>query len=319
MRRAMCEDSVSTRIASVIPLHDRRGPRRIVAVRDERSVAMVQALDWPGVLLEAGRNDVAEVDDLTLAHHYIGINTDERPITIEIKEPNGYRRVRLDPGTGWLTPAGHGFSLRVRCASPHGYVRISIDPVRFDRLTSTAADSATPIALQRRYGIGGLQLQHVVGALTAEASGGTPSGLAFVDMLTSALAFQLIQQAGTAVRRVERVHGGLAPGVRRRILEFMDAQPSAQLSIEVLANEAGLSPAHFARAFKESVGRAPHQHLMSLRLERARRLLDAPDAALSDVAARTGFADQAHFTRFFKRQYGITPGVLLRARRRASA
>ncbi|HZI41359.1 MAG TPA: helix-turn-helix domain-containing protein, partial [Gemmatimonadaceae bacterium] len=73
---------------------------------------------------------------------------------------------------------------------------------------------------------------------------------------------------------------------------------------------------HFARAFKESIGRAPHQHLMALRLERARRLLDAPEAALSDVAQRTGFADQAHFTRFFKRQYGMTPGMLLRARRR---
>ena len=70
------------------------------------------------------------------------------------------------------------------------------------------------------------------------------------------------------------------------------------------------------RAFKESIGRAPHQHLMRLRLERARRLLDAPGAALSDVALRTGFADQAHFTRFFKRQFGVTPGALVQSRRR---
>lgn len=295
---------------------DRRAPRRIVPLRDDRSVATVQALDWPGVLFEAGRNDVAEVDDLALAHHYVGVNADRRPITIEVKEQHGYRKVALAPGTGWVTPAGQPFSLRVRCASPHAYVRISIDPVRFDRLVGDEGDHARPVALQRRYGIGSPQMQHVIQALAAEAGSGNPGGLAFVDTLTSALGLQLIQQAGTRVPQVERTRGGLAPAVRRRVLEMMDAEAGARLTIDRLASEAGLSPAHFARAFKESVGRAPHQHLMALRLDRARRLLDGPDVALSDVAARTGFADQAHFTRFFKRQFGITPGMLVRARRR---
>jgi AraC family transcriptional regulator len=58
---------------------------------------------------------------------------------------------------------------------------------------------------------------------------------------------------------------------------------------------------------------------MTLRLERARRLLDATDVALSDVALRAGFADQAHFTRLFKRQFGVTPGAFTRARRAMSA
>jgi transcriptional regulator GlxA family with amidase domain len=58
---------------------------------------------------------------------------------------------------------------------------------------------------------------------------------------------------------------------------------------------------------------------MALRLESARRLLDLPNAVLSDVALQTGFADQAHFTRFFKRQYGVTPGMLLKGRRRTRA
>jgi transcriptional regulator GlxA family with amidase domain len=53
---------------------------------------------------------------------------------------------------------------------------------------------------------------------------------------------------------------------------------------------------------------------VALRLDRARRMLDAPNAVLSDIAFRTGFADQAHFTRFFKRQFDVTPGVVLRAR-----
>lgn len=306
---------MSTRLRCVVPLLDERAPRRIVSVQDERSVATAQALDWPGVLLEAGRNDVVEVDDLTLAHHYVGINADDRPVTMEVREPHGYRAVRLDPGTGWLSPAGHGFSLRVRAAGPHAYVRISIDPVRFDRLIGSSEDHATPVALRRSYAIGGPQVRHLVGALAEEARAGTPSGLTFVDTLATALALQLVHQAGVAAPRRERARGGLAPAVRRRVLELMEARAGERLTLDVLSREAGLSPAHFARAFKESVGRAPHQHLLGLRLERARRLLEVPDVALSDVALRTGFADQAHFTRFFKRRFGVTPGALQRTRR----
>ena len=71
--------------------------------------------------------------------------------------------------------------------------------------------------------------------------------------------------------------------------------------------------AHFARAFKETLGRAPHQYLLALRLARARRLIETSNASLSDIAQRSGFADQAHLTRLFKRAFGTTPGALARA------
>ena len=56
--------------------------------------------------------------------------------------------------------------------------------------------------------------------------------------------------------------------------------------MEFLASEVELSPAHFARAFRETFGLPPHRYLLHLRLERARRMLDAENAVLSDVALR---------------------------------
>jgi AraC family transcriptional regulator len=97
-------------------------------------------------------------------------------------------------------------------------------------------------------------------------------------------------------------------------LEQIEAALDARLTVETLAHGVGLSPAHFARAFKESLGRPPHQYLLALRLERARRLLETTNASLSEIAQRAGFADQAHFTRLFKRAFGVTPGTLARAR-----
>jgi AraC family transcriptional regulator len=303
------------RLTCIIPLFDRSGGRHIITLPDRQCVPTTQAFDWPGVMLEAGRNNVSEAHDITLAHHYLSMNLDDHPITFEIKERGVYRDVTIDPGAGWFNPAGHGFSMRIRRAGPHAYVRVALEPVRFERFVGTSADGGATLDLRRSYGIGGRQLQHLLAALVAEAGDGSPSGLAFVDSLTTGLGLQLVQQAGVAPPRLTHARGGLAPRVRKRVLELMDAHADTQLSVDVLANEAGLSPAHFARAFKQSVGRAPHQHLISLRLDRARGLLERPDADLSDIAQRAGFADQAHFTRFFKRRFGVTPGAFVRARR----
>jgi AraC family transcriptional regulator len=302
------------RLTCVVPLFNPRDTRHIVTVPDERSVPATQAFDWPGVMLETGRNDVAEVDELTLAHHYLGMNVDERPIVVEVREQGEYRPVTLDPGSGWFNPAGHSFSLRIPNAGPHAYIRLALDPLTLEHSMGTTADGDMAIALRRSYKVGGRQVAHLLATLVAEAADGSPSGRAFVESLTTALALQLVQQVGVAPPRREQARGGLAPAIRRRVLELMDARTDANLSIALLAREAGLSPAHFARAFKQSIGRAPHQYLMSLRLERARRLLEVPDAGLSAVAQRTGFADQAHLTRLFKRQFGVTPGAFVRAR-----
>jgi AraC family transcriptional regulator len=303
-----------TRIKSIVPLYDRDGVRRIVPLHDDVSAATAQALDWPGVLFEAGRNDVVEVDDLRLAHHFLAVNADPDPITLDLKGAHGYQPLRIDPGDGWFNPAGEPMSLRMSAAHTHAYIRLTIEPSRFERLVHAQANGVEPIALRRELRVGGAQLQHLVGALAAEATAGTPTGLVFVDALAAGVALQLLHQAGVARPRTERLRGGLAPGVRRRILELIDARLDGNLSLTELADVAGLSPTHFARAFKESVGSAPHQYLMGLRIERARRLLDSPDAVLSDVAARTGFADQAHLTRLFKRQFGVTPGAFKRLR-----
>src|SRR5690606_35215148 len=68
--------------------------------------------------------------------------------------------------------------------------------------------------------------------------------------------------------------GGLAPWAQRRSLELMRARLSEDISLDELAAEAGLSPFHFARMFKQSVGVSPRVYLTQLRMERACELLE---------------------------------------------
>ncbi len=283
-----------------------------VTRRDSHSAIVTsQALNWPGMLVEAGRNDVAAVDDLVGDQHYLSLNLDSAPLKLEVKQPHGFRQFTVPPQSLWVSPSADPITLRLN--STLHYLRVSIDPLHLGRLISPSLDEVGPVRLRRTYAVQSPQIAYLMLALRAEADDRNPGGLATIEAVTTALGGFLVREAGIEQARPARVHGGLSSLARRRVLEIIEAGLDARLTIESLAREVGLSPAHFARAFKQTLGRAPHQYLLARRLECARRLIETSNASLSDIAQRTGFADQAHFTRLFKRAFGATPGALVRA------
>ena len=284
---------------------------RLTRREDRPAIVTTQALSWPGLMLEAGTNNVTEADTVVLNQHFLSLNVDTSPLMLEVKGAHGFRRYTVPPQTVWVCPAADPISLYVNSA--FSYVRMSIDEPHLDRLLGQS-DDASPVRLRRMFGVAVPQITHLLKTLRAEADNQNPGGLAVVDAVTTALGHLLVRHVGIDQPRPARLRGGLSPAARRRTLEMIHSQLDSRLTIDMLAREAGLSTAHFSRAFRETMGRAPHQYLLSMRLEKARRLLEVPYASLSDVAHRTGFADQAHFTRLFKRSYGITPGALVRQR-----
>ena len=102
--------------------------------------------------------------------------------------------------------------------------------------------------------------------------------------------------------------GGLAPWQLRRACDAMEAELGENHSISRLAGECGLSSSHFARAFKETTGLAPHQWLTHRRVQRARELLAQSMMELTDIALACGFVDQSHFSRVFSRAEKQSPG-----------
>ena len=284
-----------------------------VTRRDRRSaIVTTQALDWPGMLVEAGRNDVAGVDDLVGDQHYLSLNLDTAPLKLEVKEPHGFKPFVIPPRSLWISPSANPITLRLN--STLRYLRVSIDPLHLGRLITPSLDEVGPVHLRRTYAVESPQIRHLMLALKYEADSRNAHGLAMVEAVTSALGHLLVRHAGVEQPRPIHNRGGLSAVAKRRVLELIDAALDARLTVEMLSREVGLSAAHFARAFKETMGRAPHQYLLALRLERARRLLENTEASLSDIAQRAGFADQAHFTRLFKRAFGTTPGALVRTR-----
>jgi AraC family transcriptional regulator len=110
-------------------------------------------------------------------------------------------------------------------------------------------------------------------------------------------------------------HVGFQPCRIRRAVALVETNFAAKLSREEMARAAGLSVSHFSKLFALCIGASPHQYLVRCRLRHAKKLLLKPEESLSlvDVAAEAGFADQAHFSRHFRRAYGVSPLAFRRA------
>ena len=86
----------------------------------------------------------------------------------------------------------------------------------------------------------------------------------------------------------------------------MTERPEENHSLTSMAAEAGLSPFYFARVFSELVGEPPHRYLLMVRLQRAAQLLRA-GASVAEAALKSGFPDVNHFSKTFRRRFGVSP------------
>jgi AraC family transcriptional regulator len=134
------------------------------------------------------------------------------------------------------------------------------------------------------------------------------------DLYGDGLALALIIDVMKLGKAEVRKRSKLAAWQLRKAKEFINDNCMRNIRLEELATLAGLSQSHFSHAFKASTGMAPHQWQMNARLEQAKQLLLHADQSLMEIAAETGFSDQAHFTRVFRKNIGTTPATWKKAR-----
>jgi AraC family transcriptional regulator len=151
------------------------------------------------------------------------------------------------------------------------------------------------------------RLSAMVAAVHAEMVAGFPSGRLFLDSVEQAMAVTLVNGHAARHRPVQLSRGGLGSVRLRRIKELVHAKMENDLSLDEMAQSVGLSTAHFARMFRKSTGRTPHQFVLRERLERAKAMLRAPDARVLDVALACGFKTQQHFAQVFRGVWGVSP------------
>ena len=112
-----------------------------------------------------------------------------------------------------------------------------------------------------------------------------PANQLTLSAASSLLLTHLIQHYSTVQWRLPTVTGGLAPGVKRHVLAWIDAHLDQPLTLADLAQQAGLSEFHFARMFRQSLNMAPHQYVMQQRMAKAQNLICHSALPLTEIAA----------------------------------
>jgi AraC family transcriptional regulator len=102
----------------------------------------------------------------------------------------------------------------------------------------------------------------------------------------------------------------MTPRRLRLVDELIEARLDAKLTVRELAAALRLSTGFFCRAFKASVGKAPHDYIIDRRVSRARVLLQSTPLDLSAIAHASGFASHAHMSTTFRNRLGVTPSAL---------
>jgi AraC family transcriptional regulator len=232
------------------------------------------------------------------------------PVTVNCRVRKGENSCLIPPGGMVMMPDAMDFNVRLEASvqTLHLYLRRS--------LVEEVAQSILPgdpvrLELLPRFG----ESDTLIGRLMIEVRDALlddPSAPPYVDYFGRAIAARLIR-AHSSSSPVPRASLRMGRSHLCKAIDFMQANLEDSIELPAIAAVTGLSPSHFARQFRTTIGVAPHQYLMRLRIERAKRLLRETNTHLVDVALGCGFANQEHLSRIFKRSCGIAPAAYRRA------
>lgn len=120
----------------------------------------------------------------------------------------------------------------------------------------------------------------------------------------------LLQLFTVAARRLECAEKLISTQNEERIrhaIDLISCRIAQKLSVKEIAKECYMSIGYFAHLFRESVGMSPYAYFTLLRLEKAKELLSYTNVPIGAVGEAIGYNDQNYFSRFFKKQVGVTP------------
>jgi AraC family transcriptional regulator len=282
-------------------------PDERLGVLPAAPVASSGPLGWPALRAEHFR-DTPDFDlDLPgQTHHLLSLYLQPPERMGLWTEGLGWEDVP-PPGSILVLPAGQ--ARRAFWRGPTESVHVHLDPGLVSRVAAEALDlDPGRVEIPAVGALSHPQIQAAILALDAELANGAAGGRLLAESLANVVAVHLIRQFAPADRVAHRPRGGLSERKLRDALEYIEEHLDSEVTLDALAAVAHLSPYHFARMFKTSTGLPPHQYVIARRVERAKQLLrDGGDLTLAQVAARSGFWDQGHFTRNFKRLVGVTP------------
>jgi AraC family transcriptional regulator len=146
-------------------------------------------------------------------------------------------------------------------------------------------------------------------ALKAETEVNGLSSRLYAESMANALAVHLLHHFSNQKLAVKIYADGLSNQKLQEAIEYIHEHLVADISIEAIAAQVGMSRFYFSRLFKQSTGFSPYQYLLRRRVERAQQLLTQKHMSITDIALDCGFSDSSQLARHFRKIVGVSPNV----------
>jgi AraC family transcriptional regulator len=167
------------------------------------------------------------------------------------------------------------------------------------------------LELRDRFQVRDPELETLCFAVMREMELQCPTGRLYLDGLALAVASRVVARHSSITKVTER-HDGLTGRRLKQVLAFIEEQISEDLSLERIAEVAGLSPSHVNTLFRKTTGLPIHQYVIQRRVERAKVLLGKNGMSMAEIALAAGFSHQSHMARHMRRVLGVPPRVMKR-------
>jgi AraC family transcriptional regulator len=264
------------------------------------------AQSWSGIIVQRYQNPPLKVEVPGLRDHLLVVHL-AGPLLVEEEYVSGKPTRRwAESGQISLTPAGHPAARTLK-----GRTDVLLIHIAPELVNAMAADiygcEPGSLSLLPRLAVRDEMLSYLGRALQAEAETGAPGTNVMATSLSRAIALQLLRNHSSLAEPEPERAQGLPGGRLRRVIDHMRSHLDETLSLEKLAELGGLSASQFARRFREATGQSPHRFLTDLRIDRARKLLEATDQSVIDVGLECGFERPSHFSTAFRMRVGMSP------------
>lgn len=127
------------------------------------------------------------------------------------------------------------------------------------------------------------------------------------DALEAAACLERLTAQARSSRGAPKAARWMTPSRFRKVTDLVESRLGTGLTVAGLAREIGVSASFLSRAFKAQCGQAPHDYILSRRLQRARALIAGSTLSLAEIAAACGFCSQSHMTACFRSRLGVRP------------
>ncbi|HMJ70516.1 MAG TPA: helix-turn-helix transcriptional regulator [Cyclobacteriaceae bacterium] len=254
---------------------------------------------WKGFTVE--QNMFPPVGNATLPEnkHTLLFNWGE-PLTIEMKVGDQWKESLCDKGAVvCLSSVGNATTIRWN-QSFHA-MAIFIDPEFVNQIVEIKDFQFVP-----QFNNNDSFLLDVVTKFSTVGGGDVFAEKVYVESLAVACIVYLAKKYRGS-KEIYFPKGRLNPYQLKEVIDFAYSYMQFNIGLHELAGLVHLSPYHFGRLFKQTVGRSPYQFILALKIECAMKLIKQNNGPISEIAYQLNFSDQSHFSNAFRKATGISP------------